>query len=204
MLDYTSTLATIVFVKLSDYAKSIGVSYKTAWRMWQRGELNAEQLSTGTVIVHADKPKTEKGVIIYARVSSSQNKSNLEAQAKRMENYCIAKGYQIVRVVKEVGSGVNDNRRKLIDVLTRDDYSLIVVEHKDRLSRVGFNYIKVLLNNHGKDIEVVNLANEQKDDLMQDFVSIITSFCSRLYGLRRAKRKTEKIIAELQVNGVEE
>lgn len=204
MLDYTSTLATIVFVKLSDYAKSIGVSYKTAWRMWQRGELNAEQLSTGTVIVHVDKPKTEKGVIIYARVSSSQNKSNLEAQAKRIENYCIAKGYQIVRVVKEVGSGVNDNRRKLIDVLTRDDYSLIVVEHKDRLSRVGFNYIKVLLNNHGKDIEVVNLANEQKDDLMQDFVSIITSFCSRLYGLRRAKRKTEKIIAELQVNGVEE
>lgn len=191
-------------MKLSDYAKSIGVSYKTAWRMWQRGELNAEQLSTGTVIVHVDKPKTEKGVIIYARVSSSQNKSNLEAQAKRMENYCIAKGYQIVRVVKEVGSGVNDNRRKLIDVLTRDDYSLIVVEHKDRLSRVGFNYIKVLLNNYGKDIEVVNLANEQKDDLMQDFVSIITSFCSRLYGLRRAKRKTEKIIAELQVNGVEE
>lgn len=193
----------MVFVKLSDYAKSIGVSYKTAWRMWQRGELNAEQLSTGTVIVHVDQPKVKKGVIIYARVSSSQNKSNLEAQAKRLENYCIAKGYQIVRIVKEVGSGVNDNRRKLIDVLTRDDYSLIVVEHKDRLSRVGFNYIKILLNKYGKDIEVVNLASEQKDDLMQDFVSIITSFCSRLYGLRRARRKTEKIIAELQA-GVEE
>lgn len=193
----------MVFVKLSDYAKSIGVSYKTAWRMWQRGELNAEQLSTGTVIVHVDQPKVKKGVIIYARVSSSQNKSNLEAQAKRLENYCIAKGYQIVRIVKEVGSGVNDNRRKLIDVLTRDDYSLIVVEHKDRLSRVGFNYIKILLNKYGKDIEVVNLDSEQKDDLMQDFVSIITSFCSRLYGLRRARRKTEKIIAELQA-GVEE
>ncbi len=203
MLEYKGTLATIVFVKLSDYAKSIGVSYKTAWRMWQRGELNAEQLSTGTVIVHVDQPNVEKGVVIYARVSSSQNKSNLEAQAKRLENYCIAKGYQIVRIVKEVGSGVNDNRRKLIDVLSRDDYSLIVVEHKDRLSRVGFNYIKILLNKYGKDIEVVNLAGEQKDDLMQDFVSIITSFCSRLYGLRRARRKTEKIIAELQA-GVEE
>lgn len=171
--------------------------------MWQRGELNAEQLSTGTVIVHVDQPKVNKGVIIYARVSSSQNKSNLEAQAKRLENYCIAKGYQIVGIVKEVGSGVNDNRRKLIDVLTRDDYSLIVVEHKDRLSRVGFNYIKILLNKYGKDIEVVNVASEQKDDLMQDFVSIITSFCSRLYGLRRARRKTDKIIAELQA-GVEE
>lgn len=184
-------------MKLSDYAKSIGVSYKTAWRMWKRGELNAKQLPTGTVIVNIETPNT-KGVVIYARVSSSENKSNLDSQAQRLETYCLAKGYTIVRIVKEVGSGVNDNRRKLIDLLNKDDYSVIVCEHKDRLSRVGFNYLKVLLNQLGRDIEVVNLATERTDDLMPDFVSIITSFCARLYSIRRRTRKTECLIQCLQ------
>jgi predicted site-specific integrase-resolvase len=167
-------------MKLSDYAKQIGVSYKTVWRMWKRGELKGEQLPSGTV---NDKHELEtRRAVIYARVSSAENKSNLEAQAERLQNYCTARGYQIVKVVKEVGSGVNDNRRRL-----SDDYTLIVCEHKDRLTRVGFNYIKVLLNKVNKDIEVVNLAEERKDD----FVSIITSFCARLYSLRRRSRKTE-------------
>lgn len=180
-------------MKLSEYAKSLGVSYKTAWRMWQRGELNAEQLPSGTVIVKLETPEN-KGVAIYARVSSSENKSNLDTQAQRLENYCLAKGYQVVRIVKEVGSGVNDNRRKLIDLLNKDDYSIIVCEHKDRLSRVGFNYLKVLLKQTNREIEVVNLATERTDDLMQDFVSIITSFCARLYSIRRRTRKTERLI----------
>lgn len=184
-------------MKLSEYAKSIGVSYKTAWRMWKKGELNAEQLPSGTVIVKIDKP-VNKGVVIYARVSSSENKSNLNTQAERLETYCLAKGYQIVRIVKEVGSGVNDNRRKLIDLLNKDDYSLIICEHQDRLSRVGFNYLKVLLNQLGRDIEVVNLATERTDDLMHDFVSLITSFCARLYSIRRRTRKTECLIKCLE------
>ncbi len=73
----------------------------------------------------------------------------------------------------------------------------IVVEHKDRLTRFGFNYIKILLDKSGKTVEVVNEAEDGKQDLMQDFVSIITSFCARLYGLRRSKRKTEQLIKEL-------
>ncbi len=77
-----------------------------------------------------------------------------------MERYCIARGYKIVGVVKEVGSGVNDSRKKLIKIFERNDYNLIVCEHKDRLSRVGFNYIKVLLNQTGKDVEVINEVRE--------------------------------------------
>ena len=115
--------------------------------MWKRGELKGRQLPTGTILIDISSPI--EGVIIYARVSSAENKSNLDSQALRVERYCIAKGYQIVGIVKEVGSGVNDNRKKLVKMLQRDDYHLIVCEHKDRLTRVGFNYIKVLLNQSG-------------------------------------------------------
>lgn len=184
-------------MKLSDYAKSLGVCYKTAWNMWKRGELDAYQLPSGTIVVknHTNsEPSKLVKVAIYCRVSSAENKSNLESQAERLLAYCCAKGYSIVRIVKEVGSGVNDNRRKLIKLLHETDYDLIVCEHKDRLSRVGFNYLKVLLTQTNRDIEVVNLASEETDDLMQDFVSIITSFCARLYGIRRRTRKTEQIV----------
>jgi predicted site-specific integrase-resolvase len=184
-------------MKLSDYAKSKGISYRTAWRMWKKGELKATQLPSGTVIVDISAPITQ-GIVIYARVSSAENKSNLESQAERLTRYCEAKGYQITEIVKEVGSGVNDNRKKLVKLLNQDDYHLIVVEHKDRLTRVGFNYLKVLLNKQGKDIEVVNLAEEERSDIMQDFISIITSFCARIYGLRRRKRKTECLIKCLE------
>jgi len=72
------------------------------------------------------------------------------------------------------------------------------VEHKDRLSRVGFNYIQVLLKKLDKEVEVINLAEERKDDVMQDFGSIITSFCARLYSLRRRRLKTECLIKFLE------
>jgi predicted site-specific integrase-resolvase len=72
------------------------------------------------------------------------------------------------------------------------------VEHKDRLTRFGFNYIQILFNQLDKEIEIVNETKNDKEDLMQDFIAIITSFCARLYGLRRSKRKTEKIINELK------
>ncbi|MDJ0567537.1 MAG: IS607 family transposase [Pleurocapsa sp. MO_192.B19] len=188
-------------MKLSDYAKQHGISYRTAHRMWKRGELKGRQLSTGTILIDTSSPV--EGVIIYARVSSAENKSNLDSQALRVERYCIARGYKIVGIVKEVGSGVNDSRKKLVKMLQRDDYHLIVCEHKERLTRVGFNYIKVLLNQAGKDVEVINKAREEKEDLMQDFISIITSFCARIYGMRRQKRKTECIIKCLE-NGENE
>jgi putative resolvase len=191
-------------MKLSEYAKSIGVSYKTAWRMWKRGELEATQLPSGTIIVQKSKTSpeiTSKRVAIYARVSSGENKSDLETQAERLQLYCTARGYQIIHIIKEVGSGVNDSRQKLIKLLNQNDYDLIVCEHKDRLTRFGFNYLKVLLQQTSRDIEIVNLATEKTDDLMQDFVSIITSFCARLYGVRRRTRKIECIIQCLKEEG---
>lgn len=194
-------------MKLSDYARKVGVSYRTAWRWYRNGHLTGYQAETGTIIVTEPLPSVIAPVLIqkvaiYARVSATENKDNLEGQARRLLDYCAAKGYPVVAVVKEIGSGVNDARPKLLKLLTDPTITLIVVEHKDRLTRFGFHYIEKLLTLQGRRIEVINLAEDGKEDLVQDFVSIVTSFCARLYGQRRSRRKTERIIAELR-NGEE-
>ncbi len=189
-------------MKLPDYAKELGISYKTAWRWWKAGKLPhpARQTETGMVIVdyqRAEPIRTSNRAAIYGRISSSENKDDLERQTERLIQYSIAKGYQVVKVVKEVGSGLNDNRKKLEQLLVDDGYDILVVEHKDRLARFGVNYIDVLLRKLGIKLEIVNLAENGKDELMQDLVAIITLFAARLYGQRAAKRQTEKIISEL-------
>jgi predicted site-specific integrase-resolvase len=74
----------------------------------------------------------------------------------------------------------------------------IVIEHKDRGTRFGFRYIETLLRTYGREIEVVNQAENSTEDILADLTSIVYSFCARLYGQRRAKRKTEKLVRELQ------
>lgn len=151
-------------------------------------------MDTGTIIIteREDNATVPQKVAIYARVSSPENKANLERQAERLTDYCIAKGYQVSKIVKETASGLNDNRPKFISLLADETVTTIVVEHKDRATRFGFNYIKILLESRNRTIEVVNLADNGKEDLMQDLISIIYSFSARLYGKRKAKRKTSK------------
>jgi predicted site-specific integrase-resolvase len=179
-------------MKLSQYAKKVGVTYRTAFRWWQNGQIQGYQLPAGTIVVTAGEERQESRtgqVVIYARVSSHQLRANLERQAERLEAYCAAKGYQVSRVVKEIDSGVNDNRAKFLALLEDQRIHTIVVEHKDRATRFGFRYLETLLKGQGRRLEVVNLA---------DLVSIVYSFAARLYGQRRAKRKTEAIVKQLQ------
>jgi predicted site-specific integrase-resolvase len=187
-------------MKLSEYARKNSLTYRTAQNHWKAGFIKGKQLPSGTIVVFDDQEEKseEKGVIIYARVSSSENKKNLNEQLKRLRDFSSAKGYKIIKEVKEIGSGLNDKRQQLEQILKRDDWNKLIVEHKDRLARFGINYIEVLLSKQGKYIEVINETDTAKDDLMQDFVSIITSFTARLYGLRRSRRKTEKMIKELK------
>jgi len=189
-------------MKLSEYAKKNSISYLTAYRHWRNGYIKGKQLASGTIVVEEQVVSTiansTKRSIVYARVSSAENKSNLDSQCERLKNFAGAKGYIIVKEIKEIGSGLNDKRPKLERLLLMDDWDILLVEHKDRLARFGVNYLNILLEKQGKQIEIINEAESNKDDLMQDFVAIVTSFCARLYGLRRSKRKTEQIIAELE------
>lgn len=193
--------------KLSKVAKELGVTKMTLWN-WKYagkidfvkvGSMNFIDNNTFQMLKGESLEKTEK-VVIYARVSSTENKSNLEKQRDRLISYCNAKGYKVHKVVIEYGSGLNDKRPKLEKLLEEQDFTKLVVEHKDRLTRFGFNYIEKALKKHGIEIEVVNNVEGEKEDLIQDFVSVITSFSARIYGQRRSKRKTEQLIKELEEN----
>jgi len=188
-------------MKLSQYAKQQGISYRTALRWFRAGTIQGYQAPTGTIIVTEDKsvpPAQPEKVAIYSRVSSPEHRDNLERQAIRLAEYCAARGYQVAQVVKEVAAGVNDSRPKLLALLKDTSVTRIVLEHRDRLTRFGFHYLEALLQAQGRTIEVVNLAENDKEDLITDLVAIVYSFTARLYGQRRAKRKTERIAAELQ------
>jgi putative resolvase len=188
-------------MKLADYAKQLGVRYETAWRWYRDGKIKGRRVGEHTIIITEDEtvaPRMSERVAIYARVSSAENKPNLDAQAERLAAYCTAKGYQVSRIVKEVGSGVNDARPKLLSLLEDQTITLIVVEHQDRLTRFGFRYLETLLKSQGRSLEVVNLAENGQEDLLADLTAILYSFTARLYGQRRAKRKTETIIRALE------
>lgn len=186
-------------MKLSQYAKQQGISYRTALRWFRDGTIQGYQAPSGTIIVTEQEPvQTVHKVAIYARVSSSEHRENLERQAERLIQYCTVRGYQVALVVKEIASGVNDSRPKLLSLLKDTSITRVVVEHRDRLTRFGFHYIDTLFSVQGRAIEVVNPAENDKEELLADLASIIYSFCARLYGQRRAKRKTEKVVQELQ------
>ena len=187
-------------MKVSQYAKQQGISYSTALRWWHQGVIRGYQAPSGTIIVETEgkQAASEERVAIYARVSRLEHRENLERQAERLTQYCAIRGYRVVKLVKEVGSGVNDSRPKLLSLLRDPLITRVVVEHKDRLTRFVFRYIETLLAIQGRTIEIVNPAENSKEDLLHDVASIVYSICARIYGQRRAKRKTERIVEQLQ------
>jgi len=187
-------------MKLSQYAKQQGISYSTALRWWHQGVIRGYQAASGTIIVEteANPEGREERVVIYARVSSPEHKENLERQVERLLQYCTVRGYQVAQVVKEIASGVNDSRPKLLALLKDRQATRIVIEHKDRLTRFGFRYLETLLELQGRTIEIVNVTENDKEDLIADLVAIVYSFNAQLYGQRRAKRTTARIVQELQ------
>ncbi len=180
-------------MRLRQYATKMGVSYKTAFRWWKAGKLDAYQLDTGTVIVREPaQPQETTQIALYARVSSADQKEDLERQMQRLKDYAAAKGYQVSKAVSELASGLNDHRPKLMKLLTDLSVGVIVVEHRDRLTRFGFNYIDQLLQMQGRRIEVI-FPSDTDNDLVDDFIAVITSMASRIYGRRTSKRRAEKI-----------
>ena len=185
-------------MKLSQYAAQNGIKYRAAWNRYRAGKIEGAYLDeSGHVVVPDPKHALVKKAAVYARVSSPKQRADLDRQAQRMVQFANAAGLSVAAVVTEVASGVNDSRPKLTKLLRDESWGTLVVEHKDRLSRVGFGWFEVLLGTQGRQIVVANSAEEEKADLMEDFVSIIYSFAARLYGLRAARTRTDSVLSAL-------
>ena len=186
---------------LKDYARDHGIKYRAAWNRFKAGKIpSAFKDDFGKILIREDKPNRPLKVFCYARVSSSQNKAKLESQAERIIHFANLSGLPVHSIIKEIGSGLNDKRPKLLKILNDIEITHIVVEHKDRLTRFGFNFLKDWMALRQCQIIVINNVGTDKEDLMQDFISLVTSMVARLYGLRRSKRKTEQLIKGLQNN----
>jgi predicted site-specific integrase-resolvase len=137
-------------------------------------------------------------IAIYARVSSNTQKNDLERQVEALKLW-VSKSFPNAEfvVVTDIASGLNEDRRglkKLIEMAKRREIQAVVVAYRDRLTRFGFEYLKSLFNTLGVDVYVA-FQEEPKDyvqELVEDFVEIVTSFASRIYG-KRSKRYKEVV-----------
>ncbi|HEY1977133.1 MAG TPA: IS607 family transposase [Candidatus Baltobacteraceae bacterium] len=185
-------------MRLSTWAKKHGVHYQTAWRWIRDGTMPVPwtQLPTGTILVHPPEVHSG-GVALYARVSSADQKSDLERQLGRLAQYATRERLYVVKTVGEVGSGLNGHRPKLMRLLGDPFVQTIVVEHRDRLARFGSEYLEAALLAAGRTLVVIDRA-EMRDDLVQDMIDVLTGFCARLYGRRSAGRRARNAVKAIE------
>jgi putative resolvase len=132
--------------------------------------------------------------LLYARVSTKKQVEYLENQVKRLEEYAKSNSWNY-EVIKEIASGVNENRRglqKLLNKVERGEVKRVIVEYPDRLARFGFNYLKEFLTAFGVELIVINGKEKEKErtqELAEDLVAIVTSFAAKIYGQRGSKKK---------------
>lgn len=182
-------------MKLRVWAEKHGLHYQTAYRHWKKGLLPGRQLATGTVVIDGPAEPAANDYVIYARVSSSDQKADLPRQVARLSTLAAQRGLHVVEVIEELGSGLNGTRRKLLKALSGK--SSILVEHRDRLARFGFDYIAASLAASGRSIMVAD-DSEVADDVVRDLHEVIISMCARLYGKRAAKNKAAAALAAIK------
>lgn len=180
-------------MNLTEWAKAQGVHPQTAYRWFREGTLPvpAQRVGPRTILVNIDAcavPATVGGLGLYARVSSHDQKADLERQVARLSGWAAKAGHRVVRVESEVGSGMNGRRSKAGRLLADSEVTTVVVEHRDRLGRMNTELVEAALSATGRRLVVLD-DGEVEDDLVRDMTEVLTSFCARLYGGRSAKNR---------------
>lgn len=196
-----------MYLSINKVAKKLNKSAQTL-RNWEKsGELVPAYKSKSGYRYYTEEQinellglnEKERLVIGYCRVSSKKQEDDLLRQVENMKSYLTAKGYQF-EIITDIGSGINYNKSgldKLIDKIISNEVEKVVVLHKDRLLRFGFELIENLCKKFNCSIEIVdNTPKSEEQELVEDLVQIITVFSCRLQGKRANKMK--KVIAELK------
>ena len=151
-----------------------------------------------------DKQNVSNDILIYARVSTKKQKEadNLDRQVGRLVQYSTKEGHNIVDIITEVASGINENRKgldKLLKIVANQDIQYLIVEYKDRLARFGYKYLEQYCLSHGTKIIVLEESDKKdlNEELVKDMISIITSFSARIYG-RRGAKAAKQMVEDLQ------
>jgi putative resolvase len=153
----------------------------------------ARRLPSGTIVVDVPDNPDEGRAVVYVRVSSHDQRPDLEAQAGRVSAWCATQDIRVSEVVSEVGSGMNGRRAKLARLLRDPQVQTIVVEHRDRVARFGVEHLMAALAATGRRIVVVD-TSETTEDLVRDMVEVLTSMCARLYGRRGARNRAMRAV----------
>jgi len=182
-------------------AEILGVSFITIKRWIYSGKIKAVKLPTGKWRIPESEVKRILGerqpeevrAVIYARVSSRDQKEDLERQVEYLKNYCSSKGYKVVKILTDVSSGLNENRKglkQLFKLVESGEVTKVVITCRDRLTRFGFKYLEQYFNSHGVEIEVIFEEEKTPEkELVEDLLTIVTSFAGKLYGARSHKKK---------------
>ena len=188
-------------MNLSEWAQSQGVHKQTAYRWFREGTLPvpARRVGPRTILVSMDTAakKDTGGAGLYARVSSHDQRPDLDRQVARLSMWAAKAGVPVSRVEAEVGSGMNGARSKARRMLADPKVTTIVVEHRDRLGRMNIELVESALAAHGRRLVVLD-EGEVDDDLVRDMVEVLTSFCARLYGRRSARNRALKALRCVQ------
>ncbi|MEM1627197.1 MAG: IS607 family transposase [Sulfolobaceae archaeon] len=177
----------------------LGISYSTLLRWIREGKIRAVTTEGGKYRIPYSEVKKylerreETRAVIYARVSSADKKEDLEKQINYLTNYATAKGYKVVEVLKDIASGLNTQRKgllKLFKLVEGRSVDVVLITHKDRLTRFGFEYLEEFFSAMGVRIEVVfgEEPKEATQELVEDLIKIITSFAGKIYGMRSHKK----------------
>jgi putative resolvase len=184
-------------VNLKEWARLQGVHPQTAYRWFREGTLPvpAVRVNARSVLVAPDTATAPDrgGAGLYARVSSHDQKADLDRQVARLTAWAVQSGCAVVRVEAEVGSGMNGARSKARRLLADPRVRVVVVEHRDRLGRMNTELVEAALSAHGRRLVVLDPA-EVEDDLVRDMTEILTSFCARLYGRRSARNRAAQAL----------
>lgn len=184
-------------MNLTEWARARGVHPQTAYRWFREGTLPvpAVRVNQRTVLVSPDTPAepAAAGYGLYARVSSHDQKPDLDRQVARLTAWAADAGGQVVRVEAEVGSGMNGSRAKVRRLLADPKVTTVVVEHRDRFGRMNTELAESALSAHGRRLVVLD-DGEVDDDLVRDMVEVLTSFCAGLYGRRSARKRALKAV----------